>query len=101
MLVNVTSKNFSELIFGSKGPVLLHFTDDTDSSQMQEVYLNHFSREIPNITIGRVNTRKDPSLAAMYGIQTTPAVKIFKKGRCVATASGLLDSVHLHQLMAK
>ena len=101
MSVNVTSKNFSKFKFDSSEPVLLHFADQTEISRRQEMYLKHFSMEWPHVTIGRVDTVKEPSLAAMYGIEQAPAVKIFKKGRCTASATGLQDNIHLTRLIAK
>lgn len=86
MPVTVTNQNFSRIIFSGPNPVLLYFSSpENEISRRQDTILRLFAHEHPEIVIGRINTRKEPSLAAMYGIETIPSIKIFKNGKCTAT----------------
>mgnify|MGYP002799110681 CR=1 FL=1 len=74
MAITVTDKNFSHIIFDSEKPVLLNFSNrQSDASRKQDNLLRLFAHEHPDVIIGRVDTGKEPSLAAMYGIQTVPS----------------------------
>lgn len=99
---DVTKSNFSNLIFHSDKPVVLSFnSQNSPDSRKQDMFLTMYSYEHPDVLVGRVDIEKEPSLSAMYGISTVPSIKIFKKGKCTATASGLQDKFHLHQLVTK
>lgn len=100
MPVTVTNQNFSRIIFSGPNPVLLYFSSpENEISRRQDTILRLFAHEHPEIVIGRINTRKEPSLAAMYGIETIPSIKIFKNGKCTATAAGLQDKPQISQLL--
>ena len=74
MPVTVTNQNFSRIIFSGPNPVLLYFSSpENEISRRQDTILRLFAHEHPEIVIGRINTRKEPSLAAMYGIETIPS----------------------------
>lgn len=50
----------------------------------------------PTLSMGYVEfIKKEPSLTAMYGIETVPSIKIFKNGKCTATAVGLQNQPQL------
>ena len=102
MAITVTNKNFSHIIFDSEKPVLLNFSNrQSDASRKQDNLLRLVAHEHPDVIIGRVDTGKEPSLAAMYGIQTVPSIKIFKNGKCTATAAGLQEKPQLARLLSK
>ena len=100
---DVTKSNFSKVIYNNpEKPVMISFSNGTNpNSKKQDMFLTMYSYEHPDVLVGRIDVEKEPSLSAMYGIQTVPSIKIFKKGKCTATASGLQDKFHLHQLMTK
>lgn len=100
MEITITKQNFSKIIFNSTTPVLLTFyRANEEISKKQDFFLHLFSSQNPTVIIGKINTEKDPSLAALYGIHTFPSIKIFKKGKCTATAVGLQDPIHLSRLI--
>ena len=100
---DVTKSNFSKVIYNNpEKPVMISFSNGTNpNSKKQDMFLTMYSYEHPDVLVGRVDIEKEPSLYAMYGISTVPSIKIFKKGKCTATASGLQDKFHLHQLVTK
>lgn len=99
---DVTSTNFSNVIYDSEKPVVLSFSNSKNPhSKKQDMFLNMYSYEHPDIFVGRIDVEKEPSLSAMYGVSAVPSIKIFKKGKCTATASGLQDKFHLHQLVTR
>ena len=99
---DVTKSNFSNLIFHSDKPVVLSFnSQNSPDSRKQDMFLTMYSYEHPDVLVGKIDVDKERSLSAMYGIHTIPSTKVFKKGKCTATASGVQDKFHLQQLLAK
>ena len=99
---DVTKSNFSNLIFDSDKPVVLSFDSQKNpDSKKQEMFLTMYSYEHPDVLVGKIDVDKEPSLRAMYGIQSIPSIKVFKKGKCTATASGLQDKFHIQKLLTR
>lgn len=102
MAITVTTQNFSQILFHNEKPVLLNFFNhENEISRKQDSFLQIFAREHPEIIIGKIDIKKEPSLTAMYGVETVPSIKIFKNGKCTATAVGLQNQPQLARLLTK
>lgn len=104
MSIQITTKNFSDIIFNSKQTVLLNFlSSDKETAKKQKDILHQFAIQNPQILVADIDCQKEPGLATMYKFSPTqvPSVKIFKNGRCVAAADGLLTKQELLQLASK
>lgn len=102
MSIKVTKNNFSNIVYNKEKPVLLIFTSkENENSKKQDYFLNLFSYEHPDVIIGNVDADRELDLTTMYGVSTVPSVKVFKHGKCTASAAGLQDKLHLHKLLVQ
>ena len=104
MSIQVTAKNFSDIIFNSKKTVLLTFlSSDKEIAKKQKESLKQFALQNPHILIANIDSEKEPGLVAMYKSSPIqiPSVKVFKNGRCIASTDGILSQQELLQLAVK
>lgn len=100
MSVQVTNKNYSNILYHSSCPVILYcHNSESKNDDWQILQLNLFANDNPNVTIGKMNIEKETSLASFYGIRQPDTFKVFKNGKCTASAEGSLNKVQLQQLL--
>ena len=98
MLIQVTTKNFSDIIFNSKQTVLLSFlSSDKEIAKKQKDILRQFALQNPHILVANIDSEKEPSLVTMYKSSPiqVPSVKVFKNGCCIASTDGVLSQQEL------
>ena len=98
MPIQVTTKNFSDIIFNNKQTVLLNFlSSDKEIAKKQQNILQQFALQNPHILVANVDSEKEPGLVTMYKSSPIqiPSVKVFKNGRCIASADGMLSQQEL------
>lgn len=104
MLIQVTTKNFSDIIFNSKQTVLLSFlSSDKEIAKKQKDILRQFALQNPHILVANIDSEKELSLVTMYKSSPVgiPSVKVFKNGRCIASEDGILSQQELLQFVSK
>lgn len=104
MPIQLTTKNFSDIIFNSRQTVLLTFlSSDKEIAKKQKDILHQFTLQNPHILVANINSEKEPSLVTMYKSSPiqVPSVKVFKNGRCTASADGILSQQELLQFVSK
>lgn len=104
MPIQATTKNFSNIIFNSKQTVLLSFlSSDKEIAKKQKDILQQFALQNPHILVANVDSKKEPGLVTMYKSSPIqiPSVKLFKNGRCIASADGILSQQELLQFVFK
>ena len=104
MSIQVTTKNFSDVIFNTKQTVLLNFlSSDKEIAKKQKDILHQFALQNPYILVANIDSQKEPALVTMYKSSPVqiPSIKVFKNGRCTAIADGILSSQELLQIVAK
>lgn len=100
MSVQVTNKNYSNILYHSSCPVILYcHNSDHKDDKWQALQLDLFAHDHPNVTIGKMDIEKESSLASFYGIRQPDTFKVFKNGKCTASAEGTLDRVQLLKLL--
>lgn len=104
MITQVTTKNFSDIIFNSKQTVLLTFlSSDKGIAKKQKDILHQFSLQNPHILVANIDSEKESGLVTMYKSSPIqiPSVKVFKNGRCIASEDGILSPQELLQFVSK
>lgn len=104
MSIQVTTKNFSDIIFNSKQTVLLTFlSSDKEIAKKQKDTLHQFALQNPHILVANIDSEKEPGLVTMYKSSSVeiPSVKVFKNGRCIASEDGVLSQQELLQFVSK
>lgn len=88
--------NFETLISGNK-PVLVDFYADwCRPCKMMEPVLEDVKSQVGDqATVIKINVDESPALAAQYGVQSIPALFIFKQGQVVWREVGVHRSSQL------
>ncbi|MBQ3234917.1 MAG: thioredoxin [Clostridia bacterium] len=102
-IVIVNDLDFKEVVLNSKKPVLVDFYATWCSPcRMQAPILAELAEELGDkITVAKVNVDECEKLAISYGINSIPALYIFKDGNVVEKAVGLTSKQELSAMLIK
>jgi thioredoxin 1 len=97
---HATESNFGELVLNSDVPVLVDFYADwCGPCRMIALVLEELARESTNARIVKVNVDHSPQLAARYGIESIPSLKVFENGEVVDEQVGLVSKAQLKTML--
>ena len=89
--LTITSANFEELVLKSEKSVLLDFWATwCGPCQMIAPTIHEISEERSDVVVGKVNVDEEMQLAMKFGISSIPTLLLFKEGKLVNQAVGLL-----------
>ena len=97
---HANASNFDQLVLNSEVPVLVDFYADwCGPCRMLAPVLENLARETSEAKIVKVNVDHAPQLAVRYGIESIPALKVFKDGKVVREHVGLADEARLKTML--
>jgi thioredoxin 1 len=92
--------NFAELVLKSEVPVLVDFYADwCGPCRMVAPVLEELARETTDASIVKVNVDHSPQLAARYGINSIPSLKVFEDGEVVDEQVGVASKARLKKML--
>lgn len=94
--------NFDSLVLKSDVPVLVDFYADwCGPCQRLAPTLEELAGETPEARIVKVNVEDSPNLAAQYGIDSIPSLKVFKHGAVTEQLVGLANKNQLKSMISR
>ncbi len=102
-LINLSEKNFDEVIVNSDIPVIVDFWAPWcgPCKMMGPIFEKVSSLYTLKVLFAKVNTETEQNLGAKYAIRSIPTLAIYKNGQEVERVSGALDESSLKQLVEK
>lgn len=100
MEMNVTKENFTSEVLNSESPVLVDFWATWCAPcRMLSPVVSEFAEEHPELKVCKVNVDEEAELAVEYGINSIPALLLFKNGEVSARSVGFCTKPELEDLI--
>lgn len=101
MNLNLTMKNFKDVVLKSSKPVLVKFyADGCGACQILGKIMEGLDEELKETAVvGEVNIEKQKELANIFKIMSIPTLVVFNKGKIINHHSGLLTKNEIINLL--
>jgi thioredoxin 1 len=94
--------DFDQQVLRSDVPVLVDFYADwCGPCQRLAPVLDELAAETSNAKIVKVNIERSPELAATYGVDSIPSLKVFKNGQVTGQVVGLASKDRLRTMLTR
>ena len=99
-IIHVNSDNFNEEVLESSKTVIVDFFANwCGPCQMIAPVLEEIAKEDANIDIAKIDVDESPELAIKYGINSIPALLVFKNGELTNTSIGFKSKSEILSLI--
>jgi thioredoxin 1 len=102
MEITLTSENFEKEVLSSDVPVLVDFWAEwCGPCKMTAPAVKELADEADGYKVGKVNVDNEPELTARFGIDSIPALYLFKDGKTAETMIGYHDKKAIADMIAR
>ena len=99
-IIYVNNDNFSEEVLESDKTVIVDFFANwCGPCQMIAPVLEEIAEEDANIDIAKIDVDQSPELAIKYGINSIPALLVFKNGELTNTSIGYKSKAEILSIL--
>lgn len=99
-IIYVNNDNFSEEVLESDKTVIVDFFANwCGPCQMIAPVLEEIAEEDANIDVAKIDVDQSPELAIKYGINSIPALLVFKNGELTNTSIGFKSKAEILSLL--
>ena len=100
MITHIDEVNFKEEVLKEKGLVIVDFSADwCMPCKLLSKILESVANEFDNVKIAKVDVDENPFISDEYGIQSIPAIKVFKDGNLIDEAIGFMPRGEVIELI--
>lgn len=97
-VLTLNKDNFSAEVLENKGTVLVDFWAGwCGPCMMLSPIVDELAEEVEGVTVGKVNVDENQELAIRYGIDSIPALLLFREGKLAGRSVGLRSKEELKQ----
>jgi len=99
--IQLTDKNFKEVVEGAKLPVLVDFWAVwCGPCKIQGPIVEEIAKEYEGkFVVGKLDVDKNPNTAGKFGIMSIPTLAIFKDGKVVNTMVGVQSKESIKKVL--
>ncbi|MGM9661548.1 MAG: thioredoxin [Oscillospiraceae bacterium] len=95
-ILTLNKENFGNLVLDNDGTVLVDFWASwCGPCMMLSPIVDEIAAEKPELTVGKVNVDENQELAIRYGIDSIPALLLFRGGKLAGRSIGYLPKEQL------
>lgn len=100
-VLNIKNENFESVVLDSNKPVLVDFWASwCGPCKMLSPVIDEFAEDHPEFKIGKVNVDDESALTRKFRIRSVPTLIVFKEGKEVNRASGVLSEEEIEELLS-
>jgi thioredoxin 1 len=101
-VLHADERNFGNLALNSRVPVPVDFYADwCGPCKRLAPILEELAVESPDVRIVKINVEDSPNLAAEYGINSIPSLKVFEKGQVREEIVGLASKSQIRAMFGR
>ncbi|CAL4043689.1 Thioredoxin 1 [Buchnera aphidicola (Phyllaphis fagi)] len=102
-IINLTDKNFEEIVLNNTQPVLVDFWAEwCGPCQMFAPILEKIAQKYQNhLIIAKINIDTFPNIASNYSVQSIPTLLFFQDKKVIYTHVGMINEAEIKKIITK